>query len=94
MTSLEWLRVRAQSDELGSRWVREARLREQFAADYPGLVPGVWMPVTELAKNLVKRAHSRRSEGRYTRTFDPTHFEFRGGTTDPRSPGSRTRSTD
>jgi hypothetical protein len=94
MTSLEWLRVRAQSDELGSRWVREARLREEFAAEYPGLIPGVWMPVADLAISLVQRVYARRNEGRYTRTFDPTHFEFRGGNTEPRSPGSRTRSTD
>jgi hypothetical protein len=74
--------------------VREARLKEEFAAEYPGIPPEVWMPVAELARKLVERHHSGRKAGRFTRTFDPTHFEFRGGPADRRSRGSRTRSTD
>ena len=73
---------------------REARLRPEFAEEYPGMTPGVWMPVRELARLLVERVYARRREGRPARTFDPTHFEFRGGDTGPRQPATRTRSTD
>ncbi len=74
--------------------IREARLKPEYAAEYPGMTPDVWMPAMELAMGLIQRAHARRREGRYTRTFDPTHFEFRGGETGPRPRISRTRSTD
>lgn len=74
--------------------VREARLKAECAEEYPGLPPEVWMPATELAQKLIERAHSRRREGRHTRTFDPTHFEFRGGPESPRRRGARTRKTD
>ena len=74
--------------------VREARLKEEFAAEYPGIPPEVWLPVAELAQKLVERHQSGRKAGRFTRTFDPTHFEFRGGATERRSRGSRTRNTD
>lgn len=73
---------------------REAQLKVEFAEEYPGLTPGVWIPATELAQKLIERAHSRRREGRHTRTFDPTHFEFRGGSEKPRRRSSRTRKTD
>jgi hypothetical protein len=74
--------------------VREARLKADCAEEYPGLIPGVWIPATELAQKLIERSHSRRREGRHTRTFDPTHFEFRGGSESPRRRSSRTRKTD
>jgi hypothetical protein len=73
---------------------REVRLRPEFAAEYPDMPPDVWMPATELASRLVERARARRKEGRHTRTFDPTHFEFRGGDGPSRWPGHRTRRTD
>ena len=76
-------------------WVREARLRTQYAVEYPGITPGVWMPVSELSAKLIERVHAGRKEGRFTRTFDPTHFEFRGGGGNgPRPRAARTRSTD
>ena len=74
--------------------VREARLKEEFAEEYPGMTPGVWLPVRELARLLVERVYARRREGRPGRTFDPTHFDFRGGDAAPRQPITRTRSTD
>jgi hypothetical protein len=74
--------------------VREARLKPEYADEYPGLTPDVWISATELAQKLIERAHSRRREGRHTRTFDPTHFEFRGGFDKQRRRGSRTRKTD
>lgn len=74
--------------------VREVKLKAEYAADYPGITADVWMSAGELARSLVDRVHARRREGLYTRTFDPTHFEFRGGDTAPRSPRRRSRSTD
>ena len=73
---------------------REARLKETYASEYPGIAPEVWMPVAELARLLVERHQQGRRLGRFTRTFDPTHFEFRGGATTRRSASARTRSTD
>jgi hypothetical protein len=73
---------------------REARLKEEFANEYPGITPEVWLSVAELARKLVERVHQRRKQGHFTRTFDPTHFEFRGGAEKPRSRSARTRSTD
>jgi hypothetical protein len=66
---------------------REARLKPEYAAEYPDMPADVWMPAMELAKGLIQRALARRQEGRYTRTFDPSHFEFRGG-------GSRSSTAD
>ena len=73
---------------------REARLKEEYASEYPGLTPGVWLPVGEFAEKLVERVRTRRREGRFTRTFDPTHFDFRGGSTETRSRAARSRKTD
>jgi len=74
--------------------VREARLKREGAAEYPGMPVERWMPAIELAPFLLQRARLRRQEGRYARTFDPAHFDFRGGDPRPRTPISRTRSTD
>jgi hypothetical protein len=74
--------------------LREARLKSEYAEEYPGLAAGVWIPATELAQKLIDRAHTRRREGRHTRTFDPTHFEFRGGLETARRRSARTRKTD
>jgi hypothetical protein len=74
--------------------IREARLKPEFAKEYPGIVPGLWLPTDELASRLMERIYTRRNQGRHTRTFDPTHFEFRGGEPGPRPRISRTRSTD
>jgi hypothetical protein len=73
---------------------REARLKPEYAAEYPGMEPGRWLPAGELAKRLVERTHDRRKSGLYTRTFDPTHFEFRGGEISTRPRLARTRDTD
>jgi hypothetical protein len=85
---------RQQAASTSPGWAREARLRAQYAAEYPGITPAVWMPVAELSAKLIERVHAARREGRHTRTFDPTHFEFRGGSSGPRPRAARTRSTD
>jgi hypothetical protein len=73
--------------------LREARLKPQYADEYPGIAADVWMPARDLAQKLVARVHARRKEGLFTRTFDPTHFDFRGGDAAPRR-RDRTRNTD
>jgi hypothetical protein len=74
---------------------REARLRLQFAHEYPGIEAGVWLGAAELAMKLVEHTHARRRLGFYTRTFDPRHFEFRGGVAPgPRPATTRTRRED
>jgi hypothetical protein len=75
---------------------RQARLRAAFAKEYPEIEADTWMSARELAGKLVERTYARRRLSLYTRTFDPRHFEFRGG--EPPRPlskrGVRTRATD
>jgi hypothetical protein len=59
--------------------LREVRLRSEFAGEYPELQADVWMRSGDLAERLVNRSHARRRQGLFTRTFDPRHFQFRGG---------------
>jgi len=59
--------------------LREARLRAEFAGEYPELQANIWMRSRELAERLVARSHARKRQGLFTRTFDPRHFQFRGG---------------
>jgi hypothetical protein len=75
---------------------REIRLRPEYTRVYPSLVPGEWVPTSQWAAAIVTRAQEARVQGRHQRTFDPRHFEFRGGPP-PRSPGAehlRTRAED
>ena len=73
---------------------REVRLKADYAEEYPGIEPGVWMATSAMAEKLVAHTHARRRLSLYTRTFDPHHFEFRGGSTRRRPHTARTRSTD
>ncbi len=61
--------------------VRQARLRPEFAAEYPGIDADVWYPAKMLADYhrawLARRPHPA-GDGR-ERVLDPEHFEFRGG---------------
>ena len=62
---------------------RQARLKQQFAALYPGVVAGEWLPAWLLAEQLVRSAERKgRSPG--VRVCDPAHCDFRGG--GPRPP--------
>ena len=76
--------------------VREARLRPEFAALYPGLEPGIWEDAAMLAEQVLSEHQLRPSPGYMLsdRVLAHEHFEFRGG--DP--PGwpriARTRRTD
>jgi len=75
---------------------REVRLREEFAARYPGIPAGTWLASSRWAEAIVLRAREARYRGKHIRTFDPRHFEFRGGS-GPRGVGEqhlRTRADD
>jgi hypothetical protein len=63
--------------------VREARLRPEFADQYSGLEPGVWMSAAGLAEQLITRLlrEGVPDEDLPRRVLDPAHFEFRGGET-------------
>lgn len=67
---------------------REVRLRPAFAELYPSLPPDKWLPASEWAAAIVARAQQARILNIYRRTFDPRHFEFRGGAP-PRGPKAR-----
>jgi hypothetical protein len=71
---------------------REVCLGPEYAMVYPSLVPGEWVPASQWAAAIVTRAQEARVQGRYQRTFDPRHCEFRGGPP-PRSPGAQHRRT-
>ena len=64
---------------------REARLRSEFADQYPGVDPGVWYSAATLAEHLLARFLREGEAGRTPpeRIMDPDHFEFRGETNLP-----------
>jgi hypothetical protein len=64
---------------------REARLRPEFAGDYPYLTPGVWESEAVLTDRVVASLLSR-PECSFScgqRVLDPAHFEFRASETGP-----------
>ncbi|MBA2459123.1 MAG: hypothetical protein H0V43_09260 [Gemmatimonadales bacterium] len=67
---------------------REVRLRAEHAALYPELPVGEWLPAAQWANAIVVRAQEARQLSIHRRTFDPHHFEFRGGPP-PRPVGDR-----
>jgi hypothetical protein len=76
--------------------MREARLRPEFAALYPGLEPGAWEDATVVAE-LVLSEHLLRPSPGYMlsdRVLAREHFEFRGGDPAGRPRIARTRRTD
>jgi hypothetical protein len=38
---------------------REARLKAEYADEYPGITPDLWIPTTELAHRLIARVQVR-----------------------------------
>ena len=73
---------------------RQARLKPQFAALYPGVVAGEWVPAWLLAEQLMRSAEQR-GKGGGDRVCDPAHCEFRGGgRRPPELRGLRTRAAD
>ena len=59
---------------------REARLRPEFAALYPGLGAGEWAPAAVVADRVLAQALLRASDGSIRgRVLLEAHFEFRHG---------------
>jgi len=72
---------------------RQARLKPRFAALYPGVVAGEWVPAWLLAEQLM--ASAQRGGSQEGRVCDPAHCEFRGGgRRPPELRGLRTRAAD
>jgi hypothetical protein len=77
---------------------REARLRTPYAKLYPGLKPGVWMPVESLLRHITDLIHQDRTKASVitgTRLLRQEHFEFRGISARPEGlPDGSTRMSD
>lgn len=72
---------------------REARLRPEAAALYPGIVPDTWSQAASMA-DRVWALRLRRGEGALglrDRVLDPEHFEFRNAGGAGPVPGSGER---
>lgn len=62
--------------------VREARLRPQWAALYPGLDTGEWMVAANLVPLVLRHRLQDEPTWEFTRRIlVDEHFEFRGGRT-------------
>lgn len=59
--------------------IREARLRPEYAALYPGLQAGVWMPATAIGQQLLLWHLTAPATPAGERLMAEEHFEFRGG---------------
>jgi hypothetical protein len=70
--------------------VREARLRAEFTALYPGVDPDTWYTAATLAEHLLGRIVRGEGSGPVApRVLDPAHFEFRGEGTAGAGEGAR-----
>jgi hypothetical protein len=81
-----------------SRRGREGRLKREHAALYPGLEPGVWLPVETLLRHVTNLIHHDRFKSGVitgTRLLHDEHFEFRGTSDRPEGlPAGSTRLSD
>jgi hypothetical protein len=61
--------------------LREGRLRPEFAALYPDLTPGIWVPACTLTEFVLERGLYQRLTGSPAkhRPLLEEHFDFRGG---------------
>jgi hypothetical protein len=77
---------------------REAKLRSKYAKLYPGLKPGVWMPVETLLRHITDLIHKDRTKAGVitgTRLLHQEHFDFRGSSARPEGlPEGATRMSD
>jgi hypothetical protein len=74
---------------------REARLKPEFADQYPQLEAGVWEPAAEMgAKVLLWQVQQQGTAALATRILDERHFDFRGGWYRGTSTELRTRASD
>jgi hypothetical protein len=77
---------------------REARLKPEHASLYPGVKPGVWLPVETLIRHVTDIIYQDRSKvGVITgaRLLHQEHFEYRGTSARPEGlPAGATRLSD
>lgn len=77
---------------------REGRLKPEHAALYPGLKPGVWLPVETLLQHVTDLIYRDRSKSGIitgTRLLREEHFEYRGTSARPEGlPAGSTRLSD
>lgn len=74
---------------------REARLKPEFAEQYPQVEAGVWVPAAELgAQVLLWQVQQQGTAALATRILDERHFEFRGGWYRGEATELRTRASD
>jgi hypothetical protein len=77
---------------------REGRLKPQHAGLYPGLQPGVWLPVEALLRHVTDLIYHDRSKSGVitgTRLLREEHFEYRGTSDRPEGlPAGATRLSD
>ena len=59
--------------------IREARLRPEYAALYPAIEPGVWMPASDIGRSLLLWHLTASITPEGERLMSEEHFEFRGG---------------
>lgn len=75
--------------------IRMARLRAEFAALYPPITPGVWMPAAEVgARMLFYHLELAGVVPLGDRLLPEEHFDFTGGWTRGRTSPLRTRAYD
>jgi hypothetical protein len=77
---------------------REARLKPQYTALYPGLQPDVWVPVETLIRQVTDLIHEDPSRSPLItgpRLLHQEHFEYRGNSARPEGlPEGATRLSD
>jgi hypothetical protein len=77
---------------------REARLSTEHAHLYPGIEPGVWMPVENLLRHITDLVHQDNAKAGIitgTRLLRQEHFEYRGSSARPEGlPAGSTRLSD
>lgn len=59
--------------------IREARLKPEYASQYPGVQPGVWMPASTIGQQLLLWHLTAPATPQGERLMAEEHFEFRGG---------------
>ncbi|MBA3344748.1 MAG: hypothetical protein H0T44_05525 [Gemmatimonadales bacterium] len=74
---------------------REARLRPEYAAQYPALQANIWIPAAEVgAKLLLWQVQQQGTSALNSRILDGRHFDFRGGWYRGEETELRTRASD
>ena len=59
--------------------IREARLKPEYAAFYPGVQPGIWMAASTIGQQLLLWHLTAPAMPQGERLMAEEHFEFRGG---------------